>query len=188
MAVDVVAICGSLRAGSYNRLLLRNAIERAPEGLTIEEISFRGWPVYDGDLEASAFPPEIAEAKERIRRADGLLLVTPEYNFGVPGPLKNAFDWLSRPPKDTPLLHMPAGTMGASTGWAGTERAQLAWMHSFRFLQMPEFRGHYMHISGAANAFDADGKLTDEMFLADLDAFLAEFSTWLERIKRERSS
>lgn len=187
MPVHATAICGSLRGGSYNRLLLRNAIERAPDGLTFDEIGFRGWPVYDDDLAASAYPAEISAAKERIAAADGLLLVTPEYNFGVPGPLKNAFDWLSRPVQSTPLAGKPAGVIGASTGWAGTERAQMAWVESFRFLKMPPFFGHAVHVSLAAKAFDERGRLTNELFVADLDTYLVKFRDWLEELKRARS-
>jgi chromate reductase len=187
MGVHTVAICGSLREGSYNRLLLRNAIERCPEGLSIEEVSFRGWPVYDGDVEAHAYPAEIAAAKERIRRADALLLVTPEYNFSVPGPLKNAIDWLSRPVKETPLVGKPVGTMGASTGWAGSERAQLVWLYTFRFLRMPNFKDHELHVSMAAKAFDEQGRLTNEVFLNDLDAYLPLFRDWVEIVRRGRT-
>ncbi len=186
MAVDVVAVCGSLRRGSYNRMLLGSAIERAPDGLHVEELPFRGWPVYDGDLEAEAYPEAVGRAKERLARADGLLLVTPEYNYGVPGPLKNAFDWLSRPPRETPLIGKPVGTIGASTGWGGTERAQLVWLYSFRFLHMPSFNRREVHVSMAAEAFDESGRLTNELFLKDLDAYLAQFRDWLEGLKRAR--
>jgi chromate reductase, NAD(P)H dehydrogenase (quinone) len=186
MALGVVAICGSLRKGSYNRMLMNNAFERAPEGLVFEEVSFRGWPVYDGDMEATAYPAEISDAKERIGRADGLLLVTPEYNFSVPGPLKNAVDWLSRPADDSPLLGKPVGTIGAATGWAGTERAQLVWMYTFRFLHMPQFPDYAVHVSGAAKAFDEHGKLVTELFVNDLDAYLAKFREWLEGLERAK--
>lgn len=179
----VAAICGSLRRGSYNRLLLRSAIERAPEGLTFEEVAIRDFPPYDDDLAAEAFPEAVTAAKQQIQAADGLLLVTPEYNFGVPGVLKNAVDWLSRPYTDQTLRGKPTGVIGASTGWAGTVRAQMAWRQSFDFLKSPVFEGHAVHVSMAANVFDADGRLVNELLLRDLDTYLALFAAWLERIQ-----
>jgi chromate reductase len=183
MAVRVAAIAGSLRAGSFNRLLLRNAIERAPDGLVIEPVEIRAFPVYDGDLEAEAFPSVVTAAKERIRATDALLLVTPEYNYGVPGPLKNAIDWLSRPSGDPTLRGRPVGTMGASTGWAGTVRAQLAWMNSWRFLHMPAFKDAELHVSMARDAFDEQGRLVNELHLQNLDTYLRLFRDWVERMK-----
>src|SRR5687768_14164780 len=96
----IIGLSGSLRAASFNTKLLRAAIKLAPAGMVIEEASFKEFPVYDGDLEAS-FPAAVTALKERVIAADGLLLVTPEYNNGIPGAFKNAIDWLSRPPADT---------------------------------------------------------------------------------------
>lgn len=187
MSVHVVAICGSLRRESFNRKLLNNAIERAPDGLTIEPAEIRDFPLYDDDLAVSAFPEVVRSVKERIRAADGLLLVTPEYNYSVPAPLKNAVDWLSRPYPDPTLRTTPAGVIGASTGWAGTVRAQLAWRQVWSFLHSPMYDGHAVHLSMAAKAFDEDGRLTDMMHCGDLDAYLAGFRDWLARVKCMRA-
>jgi chromate reductase, NAD(P)H dehydrogenase (quinone) len=183
VSVNVVGIAGSLRAGSFNRMLLHTAVERAPEGLVIHVADFRGLPVYDGDLEAAAYPAEATALKELIRAADGLLIVTPEYNFGVPGPLKNAIDWLSRPVPESPFAGKPVGTMGASTGWAGTVRAQMAWQHTWQYLHAPYYVGGAVHVSSAASSF-TDGKLTNELLLRDLDTYLAGFRDWVAGLKR----
>jgi len=97
--IKVVGIAGSLREGSYNRKLIRAAQELAPPNLTIEPFDLRGVPFYDGDLEERGDPPEVQALKEAIRGADALLLATPEYNAGIPAPLKNAIDWASRSPE-----------------------------------------------------------------------------------------
>lgn len=181
--MHVAAICGSLRRGSYNRLLLHAAIERAPEGLTFEEVAIRDFPPYDEDVAAEGFPEVVTAAKQRIQAADGLLLVTPEYNFGVPGVLKNAIDWLSRPYTDRTLRGKPIGVMGASTGWAGTVRAQMALRQTFTFLISPVFDGHTLHVSMAASAFDADGRLVNAGHVENLDTYLVRFAAWLDRIQ-----
>ena len=124
----VLGVCGSLRRGSYNRMLLRAARELAPPGVAIEEFTgLREIPPYDDDVRVGeGDPPPVAELKRRIALADALLIATPEYNFGPPGVLKNAIDWVSRPPLESPLRHKPIALMGASTGRMGTVRAQLA--------------------------------------------------------------
>jgi chromate reductase len=187
MGVHVVGICGSLRRESFNRKLLMNAIERAPDGLSIETTEIRDFPLYDDDLAVAAFPEVVTAVKARIQAADGLLLVTPEYNFNVPGPLKNAVDWLSRPYPDPTLRTTPAGVIGASTGWAGTVRAQLGWRQVWGFLQAPMYDAHQVHLTMAAKAFDELGRLTDELHCANLDAYLAGFRDWLVRVKCMRA-
>jgi chromate reductase len=178
----VIGIAGSLRERSYNRKLLREAIRRGRRvGLAIETAEVGDFPLYDGDLEVSAFPEVVTSLKKRIQAADGLLLVTPEYNYGVPGMLKNAVDWLSRPYPDPTLRKTPAGVMGASTGWAGTVRAQLAWRQAWTFLKAPMFGEVELHVSAAADAFDAEGRLVREPLSTTLDQYLAAFAAWLER-------
>jgi chromate reductase, NAD(P)H dehydrogenase (quinone) len=120
----VLGIAGSLREGSYNRALLRAAEELLPDGVQLEEFDVRRLPFYDGDVEAAGDPEPVVELKEAIRRADALLIATPEYNRGVPGVLKNAIDWASRPPLASPLVRKRVAIMGASTGRGGTGRAQ----------------------------------------------------------------
>src|SRR5262245_30816970 len=122
----IVGISGALRQGSYNAALLRGAVDLAPAGLVIEIASIRGIPLYDGDLEAAdGIPEPVRMLKDLIAAADGLLLVTPEYNNSVPGVFKNAIDWLSRPPKDIPRVFggKPVALMGATPGSGGTALA-----------------------------------------------------------------
>jgi chromate reductase len=116
------AISGSLRRDSFNTALARGAIALAPEGVTIEMLEYRDVPLYDADLE---IPPSVASLKDAIARADGLVIATPEYNFGIPGVLKNMIDWASRPAYRSPLLGKPVAIVSASTSLIGGARAQL---------------------------------------------------------------
>src|SRR5919201_6101022 len=116
----ILGIPGSLRAGSYNRQLLRAARELAPEPMEIELFELHDIPPYNGDVEAQGDPEPVAAFKDAIRHAHGLLIATPEYNRGIPGVLKNAIDWASRPPLGSPLAGKQVAIMGASTGRGGT--------------------------------------------------------------------
>lgn len=175
----VVGISGSLRRGSFNTALLRAAVELAPEGLEIVEASIRGVPVYDGDLEASeGVPPVVADLKDRLAGADGLLLVTPEYNNGVPGPLKNAIDWMSRPAKDIPRVFggKPVGLVGASPGAFGTILSQNAWLPVLRTLGCELWTGGRLMLSRAGQAVDAEGRLADPEWRERLEGYLRGFA------------
>src|SRR3990170_1794374 len=161
----ILGIAGSLRRGSFNAALLRAATDLAPPGLTVESASIREFPLYDADLEAEQGIPEPMRAvKERISVADGLLLVTPEYNNSIPGVFKNAIDWLSRPPKDTPRVFggRPVALMGATPGPGGTILAQAAWLPVLRTLGMELWSGPRVYVSRADKVFDANGRLVDE--------------------------
>src|SRR3954453_2267437 len=122
--MKLLGIAGSLRKGSYNRGLLRAARELLPEGVELVEFDIRDLPFYDGDVETAGDPEPVVALKDAIREADALLIATPEYNRGVPGGLKNAVDWASRPPLGSPLAGKPVALMGASTGRGGTALAQ----------------------------------------------------------------
>src|SRR5689334_373464 len=126
----IIGIAGSTRKGSYNAALLRTAVQVAPAGFEIEVASIAGIPLYDGDLESQGLPDVVSKLKDRIAAADGLLLVTPEYNHSIPGVFKNAIDWLSRPAKDAPRVFgkKPVALIGASPGSGGTRFSQVAWM------------------------------------------------------------
>jgi len=133
----IIGIAGSLRKGSYNAALLRAAAERAPAGMEVEIASIAGIPLYDGDLESEqGIPDRVTALKDKIAAADGLLLVTPEYNNSMPGVLKNAIDWLTRPAKDIPRVFgdKPVAIMGATPGGGGTRLAQTAWLPVLRTL------------------------------------------------------
>lgn len=175
----ILAISGSLRAGSYNTMLLRAAIPLAPAGTTIEEGSIRGIPLYDGDVEAaSGLPAAVVALKERVSAADGVLLVTPEYNNGIPGVFKNAIDWLSRPPADIARVFggKPFGVIGATPGPGGTGLAQAAWLPVLRTLGTLPFFGARVGIPGAAKVFDAAGALVDSAQRGYLEKYLAGFA------------
>lgn len=181
MTVRVAGIAGSLRAGSYNRALLRAAAELAPDDLVIDIFDLKAVPLYDGDVEAAGDPPGVTALKQAIRDADGVLFATPEYNHGVPGVMKNAIDWASRPPRDAALSGKPVALIGASPGMTGTARGQSQLRQAFEFtnsycMPQPEllvFRAH--------EKFDADGNLTDEATRAYLGKFLAAFALWVQR-------
>ena len=119
--ITILAICGSLRQGSYNKAALRTAIEEKPPGMTIETADIGSIPLYNEDVRALGFPPPVEKLRAQIAAADALLFVTPEYNYSMPGVLKNAIDWASRPP-DQPFAGKPVAMMGASAGMAGTAR------------------------------------------------------------------
>lgn len=157
----LLGIAGSLRQGSYNRGLLRAARELTPEGVELEELDIRGLPFYDGDLEAAGDPERVTELKDAIRRADALLIATPEYNRGVPGGLKNAIDWASRPPLASPLTGKPVAIMGASTGLGGTARAQQQLRDALGFPGAHVLEEHVL-VPEAFLRFDENGELTDE--------------------------
>jgi NAD(P)H-dependent FMN reductase len=179
----IVGISGSLRRGSYNAALLRAAVELAPPGLAVDIASIRGFPLYDGDLEAMGMPPDVDQVKERIAAAQGLLLVTPEYNNSIPGVFKNAIDWLSRPPKDIPRVFggKPVALMGATPGPGGTTLAQAAWLPVLRTLGTELWSGPRVYVSHAAKVFDAEGRLVDETTRSTLSRHLAGFAEFIAR-------
>lgn len=158
-----LGIAGSLRQGSYNRGLIRAAVELAPADVTIEIYEDLGSiPSYNGDIEAQGEPAPVQDLKTRIRAVDALLIATPEYNYSVPGVLKNAVDWASRPPKDSVLHHKPVALMGASTGHFGTARAQLALRQSFLFTKSFVVIEPEVYVWTAEERFDSAGNLTDQ--------------------------
>lgn len=176
----IAALCGSLRSGSFNQLLLNAVVERAPEGLEVHQVDIRDFPFFNQDLEADP-PPAVLAAKEAIQDSDCVLLVSPEYDYGVPGVLKNAVDWLSRPFMDPTLVGRPMALMGASIGYMGTIRGQLHWRQSWYFFRAPVFSEAELTVAFAKEAFDADGRLTSELYLRSLDHYLATLLDWLER-------
>lgn len=180
----IVAVSGSLRRGSFNTALLHHAAELAPEDVTLEVVTLHGIPLYDGDVEANEGIPEAVTAlKERISAADGLLIASPEYNNGVPGVLKNAIDWLSRPPADIPrvLRDRPVAVLGATPGGFGTVLAQAAWLPVLRTLGMRLWTGGRLNVAGAAKVFDDEGRLTDDELRGRLRDFVAGFAAFATR-------
>jgi NAD(P)H-dependent FMN reductase len=187
---NVIGIAGSLRKGSFNARLLAAAAELVPAGLTIEVASIRGIPLYDGDLESEAgIPAAAATLKDRIAAADGLLLVTPEYNSSIPGVFKNAIDWLSRPASDIPRVFggRPVALIGATPGRGGTVLAQAAWLPVLRTLGMCLWYGPRVTVSGAHKVFDPAGRLIDEALRTQVQQFMSGFGDFVARFGEERS-
>jgi chromate reductase len=178
-----LAFCGSLRKASYNRMLLKTAIELAPPGMSIEEGEIGALPVYNADLHQAGLPPEIMLLCERTAAADALLFVTPEYNYSIPAPLKNALDWISRA-QPQPFAGKPVAVMGATQGAFGTVRAQLHLRHSMVFLDMHPVNKPEVLIAQAQNKFDAAGKLTDEPARGLVRDLMAALAAWTERLRR----
>src|SRR6058998_1530467 len=159
--IRILGIAGSLRRGSYNRAALRAATELVPEGAILETFELDGIPVFNQDEEQNP-PAKVAEFKRRIREADAILFVTPEYNYSVSGVLKNAIDWASRPYGDSAWNGKPAAIMGASPGAMGTARAQYHLRQMLVFLNMHALNGPEVMVSNASQKFDKQGNLTDE--------------------------
>ena len=179
--IRIVGVAGSLRRGSFNRALLHAAQERAPGGMTIDGFDLLAVPLYNGDVEAEGDPEGVAAFKAAIRAADGVLFVTPEYNHGVPGVMKNAIDWASRPPQSAALSGKPVGIIGASPGMTGSARGQSQLRQAFEFtnsycMPQPEILVYRAH-----EKFDAEGRLTDEATGQHLARYLTAFAAWVGR-------
>jgi len=180
--VRIIGISGSLRRYSYNTGLLRAAAELAPPEVELQIAAIGGIPFYDADLEASdGIPPSVAALKEQIVAADAMLLATPEYNNSMPGVLKNAIDWLSRPPADSARVFAGRiiAIIGASPGNFGTVQSQSAWLPVLRTLRMEPWFGGRLALARAATAFDAAGVLTDETARAQLREFIQGFAQFI---------
>jgi chromate reductase, NAD(P)H dehydrogenase (quinone) len=180
----IVGIAGSLREGSLNARLLRAAAALAPAGTNVDIASIREIPLYDGDVEARGIPLPVQALKDRVAAADGLLLVTPEYNGSMPGVFKNAIDWMSRPVSDIKRVFggKAVALMGASPGPYGTLQSQAAWLPVLRTLGASPWFGGRLYVSRAADVFDADGAIVDDSLRARLAAFVAGFSAFVGRV------
>ncbi|MGA9852450.1 MAG: NAD(P)H-dependent oxidoreductase [Gammaproteobacteria bacterium] len=181
MALKVLGFAGSLRKGSYNKLTLKAAIELKPSDMEIESFDIAPIPVYNEDVREKGFPPVVEEFREKIRKADALLIVTPEYNYSVPGVLKNAIDWASRPPSQ-PFNDKPVAIMGASGSLLGSARAQYDLRRSCVFLNMHLVNKPEVMIALAQNKFDANGRLTDEAARKLIAELLVNLAAWTRRL------
>lgn len=187
--IHVLGICGSLRAGSYNKGLLRAAQELARDhGIDIEIYErLRDIPPYDADQDNDdAMPEPVQHLKAAVSGAAGLVIATPEYNYSVPGVLKNAFDWASRPAKGSPLNRKPIAIMGASTGMSGTIRSQLALRQSLIFTDSFALLQPEVLIPRCADRFDANSNLVDESTRTLVGKQMAAFAAWI-RVVNEAS-
>ena len=180
----ILGIAGSLRKQSFNRSLLRAAQELTPEGARIDIAELDGLPGFNQDDEANP-PAKVTELKQRIRSADAVLFVTPEYNYSVPGVLKNAIDWASRPYGDSAWKGKPVAVMGASVGTIGTARAQYHLRQMFVFLNMYAVNQPEVMVSNAHKYFDEAGKLTDETAKKLIRQLLGELVNWTKRLQKQ---
>ena len=179
----VLGISGSLRRSSYNTALLRAAVRLMPAEATLDVATIRGIPLYDYDVEVQGIPPAVTQLKEAIAKADGLLLVTPEYNNSLPGVFKYAIDGLSRPPADVRRVFSgrPIALIGASQGNWGTILSQAAWLPVLRTLGTQPWFGGRLVVPRAATVFDEAGNLKDAGIEEQLRQFLAGFVGFVQQ-------
>ena len=182
--LKVLGVCGSLRRGSYNRMALTAACGLVPAGMTLDIYDgLAEIPPYNDDVREKGYPANVQALRDRIAASDAVLFATPEYNYSLPGVLKNAIDWASRPPSQ-PFDGKPVAIMGASMGLFGTARAQYHLRQVCVFVNAYPVNRPEVMIAQAQNKFDKDGRLTDEptrKFIADLMQSLAD---WTQRLKR----
>ena len=191
--IRILGLGGSLREASRNRALLDEAAALAPAGAVIDLshlVTIGSLPLFNQDiLDREGFPAGVLELKDALRAADGLLIATPEYNWGIPGFLKNAIDWASRPSSDIASVFgdLPVALIGAGGG-AGTRFAQQAWLSVLRFLKMRPWFGQSLYVDRAHERFDEDNRLTDEATRAHLEAVVCGFAAHCTQLPRSRGA
>ncbi|MFC1892745.1 NADPH-dependent FMN reductase [Chloroflexota bacterium] len=179
--VNILGFAGSLRKGSYNRALLRASLELLPPDTKLEIFDLEGIPPFNQDLESS-IPEEVKEFKRKIRLADAILISTPEHNYSIPGVLKNAIDWASRPYGDNSFERKPVAIMSASTGMLGGSRAQYHLRQVFVFLDMYPLNKPEVLVTFAAQKIDDKGRLTDEKTKEFIAKLLESLVVWTKRL------
>ncbi len=180
--IKILGISGSLRSASYNTALLQAAASLVDAPVELDTATLHGIPLYDGDLEASSgLPDAVINLKSRVRASDGLLLVTPEYNNGIPGVFKNAIDWMSRPGTEpaSVFADRPVAVMGASPGGFGTILSQNHWLPVLRTLRMRPWFGGRLMVSEANTVFDAAGAIKDDALRTRLRDFLRGYAEFI---------
>lgn len=180
--IRVLGICGSLRKASHNMAALRAAGENMPAGMTLTIVPITGIPVYNADDQASGWPQAVQQLGEAIRAADAVLIASPEYNFTIPGGLKNALDWVSRLPNQ-PFGQKPVALMGASAGKLGTSRMQYDLRKCLQFLDAFVLNKPEVFIGGAAECFDSAGVLTHAGTRAVLTDQMLALHGWVRRLR-----
>jgi chromate reductase len=181
--VHILAIIGSLRRRSYNRMTYEAACELLPDGVTIAAADIGSIPLFDPDvLEEQGAPESVRRLKQQIAAADAVIFFSPEYNYSVPGVLKNAIDWASRPPPEQPFRGKPVAIMGAASGRLGTARMQYHLRQIFVFLEALPLGKPEVMIGDCAAKFDAEGRLTDQRTRAQIQRQLEALAAWVERL------
>ncbi len=181
--IKILGFAGSLRKASYNRGALRAAQELVPPGATLEIAEIDQLPLYNQDLEADP-PRSVTQLRQRVRAADAILFATPEYNYSIPGVLKNAIDWASRPKSENAWHAKPVAIMGAAGSALGTARAQYHLRQTFVFLNMYPLNQPEVMIANAAEKFDQNGTLTDERTRERIRLLLEALVRWTRQLKR----
>lgn len=177
--MNILAIVGSLRQDSYNRAVLRAVEELAPDGMKISEHPLGDIPLYNFDVEQQGFPEPVVAFKAAIADADALLIITPEYQHGIPGVLKNALDWAARPARESPLKGKPVAVMGASPGMTGTARAQSQLRQTLVYNGCPILPPPEVLVAGVHDKVE-DGVVTDETTREFIGGALERLATWLD--------
>lgn len=180
--MKILGFAGSLRKESFNKFLLNAAAELAPSGMYIDKFDIIDIPLFNEDVEAQGIPDPVKIFREKIQSADGLLIVTPEYNYSIPGVLKNAIDWASRAP-NSPLSGKPLAIMGATMGMGGTMKAQMHLRQVCVNTNLIPMNKPEILISAAHEKFDTNGKLTDEAIREQITKMLISYKSWVERFK-----
>jgi chromate reductase len=180
--LTILGISGSLRAHSFNTAALHAASELAPAGVTIVYADIADLPLFNDDVRQTGYPPPAERLRAQVRAADGVLLASPEYNYSVPGVLKNAIDWVSRPP-DAPFSGKPAGIMGASNGIYGTARGQHHLRQVCQSVNLQVMTRPEVMIPKAGEKFDADGRLIDVHTRDVITKFMAALAEWVRRFR-----
>lgn len=180
--LDIVGLCGSLRRASFNHAALRLAGELMPSTMKLDIVEWRHLPVFDGDVLAQGLPADVAEVRERIRRADGVLFASPEYNFSIPGGLKNVLDWVSRG-EDQPFAHKPTAILSASGGPLGGARMQYDFRKVMLYLNSPTLVKPEVFIGNAQTKFDEHGRCTDETTRKFIGDQMLAFEKWIASVR-----
>ena len=180
--VHILGFAGSLRKQSYNKAILAAAVETVPDDASLEVFDLEGIPPFNQDIELQP-PDKVKEFKARIRAADAILIATPEYNYSIPGVLKNTIDWASRPYGDNAFEGKPVAVMGASIGTLGTARAQYDLRRSFVFLNMLPLNQPEVMVAFAQDKVDSNGRVTDEKTRKRIKELLENLVSWTRRTR-----
>ncbi len=183
--IKILSFAGSLRKGSYNKAIQRAAVELCPENASIEIFDLEGIPPFNQDLELQP-PAKVKDFKAKIRSADALLIVTPEYNYSMPGVLKNAIDWASRPYEDNAFNCKPVAIMGASMGMTGTARAQYHLRQTCVFINVYPLNQPEVMVPSVHEKVDKSGRLTDEKSRQKIKDLLNALIAWTEQLRVEK--
>jgi chromate reductase len=186
--LSVGGIIGSLRKQSYNRGLFEAARELAPPGMNLHELPIADLPLYNEDVERAGDPEPVRAFKAGIAVADALIFFTPQYNYSIPGVLKNAIDWASRPSGQGVILGKPATVMGASSGRSGTMFAQIHLRQIFVTLNIPDLKKPELYLPYCGDKYDQSGRLIDEAVREQIAQQLVAFQEWVERLRGRTTS